>query len=181
MTNPSKGSPTSPAGRPFTPAPSVNSKTPTPPCSNRSATKPSTATPAPAGSASAQSSWPQPYSRDYCSTVACPTDINPQRLRMASDLPIGSSNGRVMRESHSAACLFGTRPVGVQAWRAFFRLGRAGSPTPDDRSGAVTFDDLLRAPVPALCQHDPGNLVHGQLPPQDGHPGNVGIALNYTT
>jgi len=52
--------------------------------------------------------------------------------------------------------------------------------TPDDRSGAVTFDDLLRAPVPALCQHDPGNLVHGQLPPQDGHPGNVGIALNYT-
>ena len=54
------------------------------------------------------------------------------------------------------------------------------APTPGDRSGAVTFDDLLRAPVPALCQHDPGTLVHGQLPPQDGHPGNVGIALNYT-
>jgi hypothetical protein len=55
------------------------------------------------------------------------------------------------------------------------------APTPGDRSGAVTFDDLLRARVPALCQHDPGNLVHGQLPPQDGHPGNVGIALNYAT
>jgi hypothetical protein len=54
------------------------------------------------------------------------------------------------------------------------------APTPGDRSAAVTFDNLLRAPVPALCQHDPGNLVHGQLPPQDGHPGNVGIALNYT-
>jgi hypothetical protein len=45
----------------------------------------------------------------------------------------------------------------------------------------VTFEDLQRAPVPALCEHDPGNLVHGQLPPQDGHPGDVGIALNYNT
>jgi hypothetical protein len=47
--------------------------------------------------------------------------------------------------------------------------------------GAVTFEYLQRAPVPALCQHDPGQLRSGQLPPQDGHPGNVGIALNYDT
>ena len=55
------------------------------------------------------------------------------------------------------------------------------APAPGDRSGAVTFVDLLRAPVPTLCQHDPGNLAGGHLPPQDGHPGDVGIALNYTT
>jgi len=35
--------------------------------------------------------------------------------------------------------------------------------------------------VPALCEHDPGELVGGQLPPQEGHRGNVGIALNYNT
>ncbi len=52
-------------------------------------------------------------------------------------------------------------------------------PTPG--RGAVTFEYLQRAPVPALCEHDPGQLKNGQLPPQQGHPGNVGIALNYNT
>jgi hypothetical protein len=52
-------------------------------------------------------------------------------------------------------------------------------PTPG--RGAVTFEYLQRAPVPALCEHDPGQLKSGQLPPQDGHPGNVEIALNYNT
>jgi hypothetical protein len=52
-------------------------------------------------------------------------------------------------------------------------------PTPG--RGAVTFEYLQRAPVPALCEHDPGQLRNGQLPPQEGHPGNVGIALNYNT
>jgi hypothetical protein len=52
-------------------------------------------------------------------------------------------------------------------------------PTPG--RGAVTFEYLQRAPVPALCEHDPGQLRNGQLPPQEGHPGNVGIALNYKT
>jgi hypothetical protein len=45
-----------------------------------------------------------------------------------------------------------------------------------DPPSAVTMQDLLSAPVPALCQHDPGNLVNGQLPPQDSHPGPVMIA-----
>ena len=53
------------------------------------------------------------------------------------------------------------------------------APTPGNR--AVTFEYLQRAPVPALCEHDPGELRSGQLPPQEGHPGNVGIALNYNT
>jgi hypothetical protein len=52
-------------------------------------------------------------------------------------------------------------------------------PTPG--SPAVTFDDLQRAPVPALCEHDPGQLRNRQLPPQEGHRGNVDIALNYET
>ncbi|MDT5013593.1 MAG: hypothetical protein QOH57_5210 [Mycobacterium sp.] len=46
--------------------------------------------------------------------------------------------------------------------------------------GAVTFEDLQHAPVPALCQHDPGQLRSGKLPPQDEHRGEVGIASNGT-
>jgi hypothetical protein len=32
---------------------------------------------------------------------------------------------------------------------------------------AVTLDDLLSAPVPALCEHEAGSLVNGELPVQD--------------
>lgn len=46
---------------------------------------------------------------------------------------------------------------------------------PTDGS-VVTLQSLLSAPVPALCEHDPGNLVNGSLPPQDSHPGQVMIA-----
>jgi hypothetical protein len=53
------------------------------------------------------------------------------------------------------------------------------APTPG--RGAVKFEHLQRAPVPAVCEHDPGNLVGGKLPPQEGHRGNVDIALNYNT
>jgi hypothetical protein len=51
------------------------------------------------------------------------------------------------------------------------------SPVPVNPAvSAVTLADLLSAPVPALCRHDPGNLVNGQLPPQDSHRGTVRIA-----
>jgi hypothetical protein len=51
------------------------------------------------------------------------------------------------------------------------------SPVPVPPAGsAVTLAELLSAPVPGLCQHDPGNLVNGQLPPQDSHLGTVSIA-----
>jgi len=50
------------------------------------------------------------------------------------------------------------------------------TPVPTPGRGAVTFEYLQRAPVPALCEHDPGNLRNGELPPQEGHPGDVGIA-----
>jgi hypothetical protein len=49
------------------------------------------------------------------------------------------------------------------------------SPVPGTPAGnVVTLADLLSAPVPGLCRHDPGNLVNGQL--QDSHPGSVTIA-----
>jgi hypothetical protein len=54
------------------------------------------------------------------------------------------------------------------------------APGPPASGGAVTLQDLLFAPVPGLCQHDPGNLVNGQLPPQDSHPGQVMIAKRTT-
>ena len=53
-------------------------------------------------------------------------------------------------------------------------------PGPPASGGAVTLQDLLFAPVPGLCQHDPGNLVNGQLPPQDSHLGQVMIAKRNT-
>lgn len=48
--------------------------------------------------------------------------------------------------------------------------------SPPTGGTVVTLQDLLSAPVPALCQHDPGNLVNGKLPPQDSHPGPVMVA-----
>jgi hypothetical protein len=57
----------------------------------------------------------------------------------------------------------------------------SATPVPTPGRGAVTFEYLQRAPVPALCEHDPGQLRNMQLPPQEGHRGNVGIALNYNT
>jgi hypothetical protein len=41
---------------------------------------------------------------------------------------------------------------------------------------AVKLDDLLSAPVPELCKHQPGNLVNGQLPNQNPQFGHVNIA-----
>jgi hypothetical protein len=43
-------------------------------------------------------------------------------------------------------------------------------------AAAVKLDDLLSAPVPSLCQHEPGNLVNGGLPGQDPRSGLVRIA-----
>ena len=40
---------------------------------------------------------------------------------------------------------------------------------------ALKLDDLLSAPVPALCKHEPGNLLNGQLPNQDPRFGHVGV------
>lgn len=42
--------------------------------------------------------------------------------------------------------------------------------------GAVTFEDLLAAPVPGLCRHEPGRLANGILPLQNPRDGFVAIA-----
>ncbi|WP_396926372.1 hypothetical protein [Mycolicibacterium sp.] len=60
--------------------------------------------------------------------------------------------------------------------------GVTASPTgsADPAAGSVvTLQQLLSAPVPALCEHDPGNLVNGTLPQQESHRGHVGIARRY--
>jgi hypothetical protein len=49
-----------------------------------------------------------------------------------------------------------------------------GSSTPV--VAAVKLNDLLSAPVPKLCEHEPGNLVNGLLPMQDPHRGHVDVA-----
>jgi hypothetical protein len=43
-------------------------------------------------------------------------------------------------------------------------------------AAAVKLDDLLSAPVPELCKHEPGNLVNGELPGQDPRFGHVSVA-----
>jgi hypothetical protein len=43
-------------------------------------------------------------------------------------------------------------------------------------AAAVKLDDLLSAPVPKLCQHEPGNLVNGHLPMPDQFHGHVDVA-----
>jgi hypothetical protein len=51
-----------------------------------------------------------------------------------------------------------------------------GSTSSESASGAITVDDLLFAPVPELCGHEPGMLANGVLPLQDPLRGTVGIA-----
>lgn len=41
---------------------------------------------------------------------------------------------------------------------------------------SVTIDDLLSAPVPSLCEHEPGNLVNGRLPLLSPKQGSVEVA-----
>jgi hypothetical protein len=54
----------------------------------------------------------------------------------------------------------------------------AAAPTTPAAPGvaAVKLDDLLSAPVPKLCQHEPGSLVNGHLPVQGQFPGHVDVA-----
>jgi hypothetical protein len=97
--------------------------------------------------------------------------------------PDAVSHRRVLLQSRAVKLIGLLSAVAVAACAHTTVMSKADptTPVPTPGSRAVTFDDLLRAPVPGLCQHDPGNLVHGQLPPQEGHPGDVRIALNYTT
>jgi hypothetical protein len=104
--------------------------------------------------------------------------------RGGPDMCAAVSHRRVLLQSRAVKLIGLLSAVAVAACAHTTEMSKADPTTPVPTPGssrAVTFDDLLRAPVPGLCQHDPGNLVHGQLPPQEGHPGDVGIALNYKT
>jgi len=93
------------------------------------------------------------------------------------------SHRRVLLQSRAVKLIGLLSAVAVAACVHTTAISKAAptTPVPTPGSRAVTFDYLMRAPVPALCEHDPGNLRNGELPPQEGHPGNVGIALNYDT
>lgn len=93
------------------------------------------------------------------------------------------SHRRVLLQSRAVKLIGLLSAVALAACAHTTEMSKAGpaTPVPPPGSRAVTFDDLQRAPVPALCVHDPGQLRNGQLPPQEGHRGNVGIALNYNT
>jgi len=79
------------------------------------------------------------------------------------------------RLAYRLICL--TTALAVGLFNAAISKADPPSPVPGTPAGsAVTLAELLSAPVPALCRHDPGNLVNGQLPPQDSHPGSVTIA-----
>lgn len=82
-----------------------------------------------------------------------------------------STGGR--RDRRPAYRLIGV--VSVATFGVLIAPVSKADPSPAS-GGAVTLQELLSAPVPALCLHDPGNLVNGQLPPQDSHRGQVRIA-----
>ena len=74
----------------------------------------------------------------------------------------------------TAGCTSPTDSTAVQHDRISTTVSPATSVAP--RVAAVSIDDLLSAPVPKLCEHQPGNLVNGQLPMQDPHRGHVDVA-----
>src|SRR5215470_2334997 len=59
--------------------------------------------------------------------------------------------------------------------------GSGGAAPQSSSTKPVTLADLMSAPVPGLCQHNPGTLVNGKLPGQDPHTGHVDIARNSLT
>ncbi|WP_182263227.1 DUF6636 domain-containing protein [Rhodococcus sp. UFZ-B548] len=52
----------------------------------------------------------------------------------------------------------------------------SGAAAEESGAGSVTVEDLLSAPVPALCEHEAGTLVDGRLPLQNPMYGGVEIA-----
>jgi hypothetical protein len=116
-------------------------------------------------------------------TVALMDATNIHLNRGSPDMCAAVSHRRVLLQSRAVKLIGLLSAVAVAACAHTTQMSKADPATPVPTPGgrAVTFEYLQRAPVPALCEHDPGMLVGGQLPPQEGHRGNVGIALNYET
>src|SRR5689334_3792219 len=87
-----------------------------------------------------------------------------------------------MKDIVRLAALSLTLVLAVQPAESCSARGGGGAASQQQPSTKpVTLQDLMSAPVPGLCKHDPGNLVNGQLPQQDSHPGSVAIAHKSTT
>jgi hypothetical protein len=114
-------------------------------------------------------------------TVTLMDATNNRLNRGGPDIRAAVSHRRGRLRAVKLICVLSAVVVAACAHTTGISKAGPATPVPPPGSRAVTFDDLLRAPVPALCQHDPGNLVNGKLPPQQGHPGDVRIALNSTT
>jgi hypothetical protein len=109
--------------------------------------------------------------------------INNHPQPRGPDMCAEVSHRRVLLQSRAVKLIGLLSAVAVAACAHTTELSNADPaiPVPTPGSPAVTFEYLQRAPVPALCEHDPGQLRNMQLPPQAGHRGEVGIALNYGT
>jgi hypothetical protein len=105
------------------------------------------------------------------------------KLALIGTATAPAAHRRVLLQSRAVKLVGLLSVVAMAACAHTTEMSKTGPATtvPTPGSRAVTFEYLQRAPVPALCEHDPGNLRNGQLPPQEGHPGNVEIALNYNT
>jgi hypothetical protein len=116
-------------------------------------------------------------------TVTLMDATNNHLNRGGPDMFAAVSHRRLLLQSWAVKLIGLLSAVAVAACAHTTEMSKIGPATtvPTPGRGAVTFEYLQRAPVPALCQHDPGELRNGQLPPQEGHPGNVEIALNYNT
>jgi hypothetical protein len=113
-------------------------------------------------------------------TVTLMEATNSHLNRSGSDMCAAVSHRRVLLQAR-AVKLIGILSVVAMAAGACTTAARTAPPATTPGSPTVTFEYLQRAPVPALCEHDPGQLRNMQLPPQEGHRGEVGIALNYET
>ena len=116
-------------------------------------------------------------------TVTLMDATNNHLNRGGPDMCAAVSHRRVLLQSRAVKLIGLLSAVAVAACAHTTAISEAGpaTPVPTPGSRAVTFEYLMRAPVPALCEHDPGNLRNGELPSQEEHRGDVKIALNYDT
>jgi hypothetical protein len=121
--------------------------------------------------------------KEHDQTVTLMDAINNHLNRGGPDMCAAVSHRRVLLQSRAVKLIGLLSAVAVAACAHTRETSKTSPATtvPTPGRGAVTFEYLQRAPVPALCEHDPGQLRNGQLPPQERHPGNVEIALNYNT
>src|ERR1700758_2859747 len=90
------------------------------------------------------------------------SDSRPQAPPCTEQGNTSMTISRYTPDSHRSlwrlTCLISAVMVGVFEPAASNAEPSSPVPVPPAGGGVVTLQDLLVAPVPALCQHDPGNL-----------------------